>query len=322
MAAFTRADPADRAAFDALPRTGNDTASAGKARGTLDVSHWSAQRLYRSAIGRDPEPPTHDYNHPNQTLPRTTEAASRAQPTPACPPTHESVSDTCTTTVWCLNCADRDLLPGQHQHAGVGGPPLHGDRLSRRSGHRTGRTTALQRRGLAGLQRVGPGPQQLTRAGVEEQQRTAVFEIDPHPPTGQHPRRRHRARTQRDHPVLGDRALALAHRAAGTTARGPPRAATGGAPAATAPLATRASMSCALKRERNDSPGHRRSTVHPLPVDPEPHHLPGPRRARPELLATQPHVPRRRHHQIQLDRRTRPGLAGRVPGSEPVTHVG
>ena len=39
MAAFTRADPADRAAFDALPRTGNDTASAGKARGTLDVSH-------------------------------------------------------------------------------------------------------------------------------------------------------------------------------------------------------------------------------------------------------------------------------------------
>ena len=46
--------------------------------------------------------------------------------------------------------------------------------------------------------------------------------------------------------------------------------------------------------------------VDQVDADPEPDHLPGPDRAEPELLPSQRHVPRRRHHPIQLNRTTRP----------------
>ena len=63
-------------------------------------------------------------------------------------------------------------------------------------------------------------------------------------------------------------------------------------------------------------PGAADGQVDPVAVGPEPDDLTGPGRAEPELLPAQRHVPRRRHHPVELDRPTRPpapaGLARRL----------
>ncbi len=87
--------------------------------------------------------------------------------------------------------AERDLLPGDHDHSGVRRPSLRGDWLGRRPGHGPGWAAALQQGGLAGFERVRPGPQQLTGLRVEEQQRAAFLDIDPDPAAGEYPRGQH-----------------------------------------------------------------------------------------------------------------------------------
>ena len=82
------------------------------------------------------------------------------------------VSETCTVTVWCRwIAAEGDLLAGDHDHAGVRGPALHPDRFGRGPGRWPGRAGAAQPDGLAGVERVGSGAQQLAGVEVEEQQR-------------------------------------------------------------------------------------------------------------------------------------------------------
>lgn len=61
--------------------------------------------------------------------------------------------------------AQGDPLAGDHDHAGVRGAVLNGNRLGRRTRDRTDRAAPLQPCRLTGLQRVGSGPQQLTGFG-------------------------------------------------------------------------------------------------------------------------------------------------------------
>ena len=96
------------------------------------------------------------------------------------------VSDTCTVRVRCLcSTAQGDLLSGDHDHPGVRGAALHGDRLGGRSWHRPDRTAPLQPGGFAGLERVGSGAQQLTGGDVEEQQWAAFLDVDPDSTSGE-----------------------------------------------------------------------------------------------------------------------------------------
>ena len=104
--------------------------------------------------------------------------------------------------------AQGDLLPGDHDHAGVAGHPLDGDRLGGRAGRRPGRAGAAQQPGLVPGQRAGPGAQQYPGGGVEEHQRVLLD-----PDGDQHPaedlRRDVVAAAQADVAVLADRPVDL-----------------------------------------------------------------------------------------------------------------
>src|SRR5690348_8559314 len=67
-----------------------------------------------------------------------------------------------------VDAPEGDLLPGDHDDAGVAGPPLHGDGLGWGPGWWPGGTGALQPAGLFPGQRAGPGAQQFAGGGVEE----------------------------------------------------------------------------------------------------------------------------------------------------------
>ncbi|MET7462024.1 hypothetical protein [Nonomuraea sp. NPDC005501] len=75
-----------------------------------------------------------------------------------------------------MDPAEGDLLPGDHDDAAVAGDPLHGDRLDRGPGRRTGRLCVSKVPHPVPADRIGTGAQQLPRAGIEEHQ--GVF-LDP-----------------------------------------------------------------------------------------------------------------------------------------------
>jgi hypothetical protein len=67
-----------------------------------------------------------------------------------------------------VDAAEGDLLPGDHDDAGVAGPPLGGDRFGGGPGRRPGRAGAAQQPGLGPGQRAGLGAQQHAGLRVEE----------------------------------------------------------------------------------------------------------------------------------------------------------
>src|SRR5690349_4804637 len=77
-----------------------------------------------------------------------------------------------------------DLLPGDHDDAGVAGGSLDGDRFGGRAGRRPGRAGAAEQPGLVPGQRAGPGPQQDAGGGVEEHQGVLLDPDGHHGPAG------------------------------------------------------------------------------------------------------------------------------------------
>ena len=217
------------------------------------------------------------------------------------------VSDTCTVTV----CSAMARPRATFWPATMITPVFEARRCTRIGsveGRGTGptRPAALQPDGLIVGERVRPGAQQLAGLGVEEQQRAAFLDIDPDPATGEDLRGQHDLVPSDMVPFVGDGPLDLDHRPAGAAARTAVGCQRRRAGLHRALGASRA-RSLTVNRERSD-------LIRSPPIDRCTHSqstqnrtdLTGPRRAQPELVPAQAHVPRRRHHLVQLDRRTRP----------------
>ena len=204
---------------------------------------------------------------------------------------------TWTVTIWrAWMRPEGDLLPGDHDDAGVAGQPLDGDRLGRRAGRRPGGAGAAQQPGLVPGQRAGPGAQQDPGGGVEEHQRV-LLDPDGH----QHPAEDLRGdvvaaaeadvAVLADHPVDLDRGAGLG-RGEGRRSRRVGRR-----------VAARRARSAVDRCERTDltrAPAMVRWITSVLAQNVTV--IPARAGAEPELLAQDLHVPAGRDHPVELHR--------------------